>query len=268
MLFRSPYGVLYKYQPEHRNKNIVPSSLFMCVMNNHCYVINSDFKRIEKIEWVNNNHLEMVNISVSDKYKFMVKEENDEIIKVDKLEEITIHIKEQGKLKHEKNISYIISENLEDTLINMIWDNNISYIPSIYLKNGSLYSIKFNVGKLKCSIKDKNNSLDEISSVVISNSEYDIYTEIDTKFYNGLICLENMSTYSEQYLKVVETVYRSPMRKRFNTIDTRNLNLVGLDSRKAYTSDFMDIKQYPVFNIFDLYIIYNGEIIEDYNEYY
>jgi hypothetical protein len=55
-----------------------------------------------------------------------------------------------------------------------------------------------------------------------------------------------MSTYSEQYLKVVETVYRSPMRKRFNTIDTRNLNLVGLDSRKAYTSDFMDIKQYPV----------------------
>ena len=43
LLVFCPYGVLYKYQPEHRNKNIVPSALFMCVMNNHCYIINSDF---------------------------------------------------------------------------------------------------------------------------------------------------------------------------------------------------------------------------------
>ena len=48
LLVFSPYGILYKYQPRHRNKNITPSALFMCVMNNHCYVINSDFKRIEK----------------------------------------------------------------------------------------------------------------------------------------------------------------------------------------------------------------------------
>jgi hypothetical protein len=186
-------------------KNIVPSALYLCVMNNHCYIINSDSKRIEKIEWVNNNPLEMVNITVSDKYKFMDHDDN-EIIKVDNLEEITEHIKEQGKLKNEKIIDYVISENLEDTLINIVHDNNISYIPSIYLKYGNLYSIKFNVGKMKCTIKDKNNSLEEISSIVTSNSAYDIYTEIDTKFYNGLICLENMSTYSEQYLRVVETV--------------------------------------------------------------
>ncbi len=68
-------------------------------MNNHCYIINSDFKRIEKIEWVNNNPLEMVDITVSDKYKFLEHDDN-EIIKVDNLEEITEHIKEQGKLKN------------------------------------------------------------------------------------------------------------------------------------------------------------------------
>jgi hypothetical protein len=40
-----------------------------------------------------------------------------------------------------------------------------------------------------------------------------------------------------------------------------------VDTRKAYTSDFMDIDMYPVFDYFDIWKIYDNHKIEDYNQY-
>ena len=49
--------------------------------------------------------------------------------------------------------------------------------------------------------------------------------------------------------------------------ETMKIPLLGVDSRKAYTSDFMDIKYYPVFNYFDIWQEYNNETIDDYTQY-
>ncbi len=95
----------------------------------------------------------------------------------------------------------------------MMHDKITPYTPSVYLVNGKLNKINFNIGKLQCSIKDKNNSIEEITHIEIS--DYKQYKNIDTKFYNGLLYLENMITYSDQYLNVIETVFRAPMRKSF-----------------------------------------------------
>ena len=278
LLVFSPYGILFKYQPETRNHHITPSNLFMCVMNNHCYPINCDIKHIEKIEWINNKTFRDVKIKVNSKFHFQSKKIKEDEIIINELNELKNDIikieekqqeKKEKKEKKEKDIiidrDYIIDEKLNDVLISMMHDNITPYTPTVYLKNGKLNKINFNIGKLKCSIKDKNNSIEEITHIEIS--DYKKYKNIDTKFYNGLICLENMSTYSDQYLKIVETVFRSPMKNKFFDVDTSNKHIIGLDSRKAYTSDFMDIKKYPVFNIFDLYNAYNNEKIEDYNEY-
>jgi hypothetical protein len=43
--------------------------------------------------------------------------------------------------------------------------------------------------------------------------------------------------------------------------------LLGIDSRKAYTSDFMDIEYYPVFNHFDIWQKYDNHQLDDYTQY-
>jgi len=42
---------------------------------------------------------------------------------------------------------------------------------------------------------------------------------------------------------------------------------MGIDSRKAYTSDFMNIEYFPVFNYFDIWQEYDNHKIEDYAQY-
>ena len=42
---------------------------------------------------------------------------------------------------------------------------------------------------------------------------------------------------------------------------------MGIDSRKAYTSDFMNIEYFPVFNHFDIWQEYDNHKIEDYTQY-
>ena len=44
-------------------------------------------------------------------------------------------------------------------------------------------------------------------------------------------------------------------------------SLMGIDSRKAYTSDFMDIEYYPVLNYFDIWQEYDNHKIDDYSQY-
>ena len=42
---------------------------------------------------------------------------------------------------------------------------------------------------------------------------------------------------------------------------------MGIDSRKAYTSVFIDIEYYPVFGLFDIWQKYDGHKVEDYTQY-
>ena len=44
--------------------------------------------------------------------------------------------------------------------------------------------------------------------------------------------------------------------------------MVALDLNKAYTSNLMDMKKFPVFNSFDKYMEYDNHDIEDYTMYY
>jgi hypothetical protein len=38
----------------------------------------------------------------------------------------------------------------------------------------------------------------------------------------------------------------------FDNDDCCNIKYSGLDSRKAYTADFMEIEMYPIFDYFDI----------------
>ena len=45
-------------------------------------------------------------------------------------------------------------------------------------------------------------------------------------------------------------------------------NMVALDLNKAYTSNLMDMKKFPVFSSFDTYNEYDNHPVEDYTMYY
>ena len=48
-----PFGTIFKYKPEKRNRHLNPSSLFIFILNNHCYEINENVKEFERLHWEN-----------------------------------------------------------------------------------------------------------------------------------------------------------------------------------------------------------------------
>ena len=44
-----PFGTVFKYKPEKRNRNLNPSNLFIYILNNHCYEINENVKEFERL---------------------------------------------------------------------------------------------------------------------------------------------------------------------------------------------------------------------------
>ena len=74
-----------------------------------------------------------------------------------------------------------------------------------------------------------------------------------------------MSFYNDITKKIENTLLIGPKSGYFNSLIKNPL--LGVDSRKAYTSDFMDIEHYPVFNHFDIWQEYENSDIKDYNQY-
>ena len=103
------------------------------------------------------------------------------------------------------------------------------------------------------------------TDVWIKKDDYELYHSVDDAFYNGLVCPEHMSTYNKTTMDIESQLPIGPKSGYFGE-HTRE-SLMGIDSRKAYTSDFMDIEYYPVFNHFDIWQEYDGHKIEDYSQY-
>ena len=103
------------------------------------------------------------------------------------------------------------------------------------------------------------------TDVWISKDNYELYHNVDDAFYNGLICHEHMSTYNKQTMEIENLLPMGPKSGYFG--EHTHQPLMGIDSRKAYTSDFTDIEYFPLFNHFDTWQEYDGHKIDDYSQY-
>ena len=74
-----------------------------------------------------------------------------------------------------------------------------------------------------------------------------------------------MSTYNKQTINIENLLPIGPKSGYF--VEHVSQLLMGIDLRKAYTSDFMNIEYYPVFNYFDTWQEYDNHKIEDYTQY-
>lgn len=142
--------------------------------------------------------------------------------------------------------------------------NKLHYTPDIKMMNGKIVSltVKCNDTVFVITLSDiKENDTD----VWISVADFELYHNIDDSFYNGLICQEHMSYYND-VTRNIESILPIRPKTGFFTEHVSS-PLLGIGSRKAYTSDFMDIEYFPVFNHFDLWQKYDGRKLEDYNQY-
>ena len=91
------------------------------------------------------------------------------------------------------------------------------------------------------------------------------YNEVYSTYYNWLVSRRQLSTYDINILNFEKLTMMTPLTC---SIGYTNRALIGIDVNKAYTSNLMDMYQFPVFNSFDRYHEYDQHQIEDYTMYY
>ena len=264
-----PFGSIFQYKPDKRNKNLNPSNLFIYILNNHCYEINQNIKEFEQLHWAalssDDNLINDVNsLSVSNRYNIRQQSINNECTTfVNTIDGVIDFIKSYNSECEDLHIVPIIYNDYLDKLLFGII-NNLGYTPEIKMMSGKITSllVKYNGVIFNITLSDtKANDTD----VWIDKENFELYNTIDDAFYNGLICHEHMSTYNNQTLNIEHLLPIGPKSGYF----TENIThpLMGIDSRKAYTSDFMNIEYFPVFNHFDIWQEYDNHKIEDYSQY-
>ena len=257
-----PYGCIFKYKPDKRNKNVNKSSLFIFILNNHCYEINQNIKKFEQLFWKTddeniNSELQINN--VSDNYNIRINTVQEaKPIFIKSIDDVIKIIKDTK----EERLTFIYNVYLESILFETI--NKLNYTPGIKLLNGKIISLQLKYNDVLVTITTSDIKQDD-TDVWVDEDNYEEYHNIDDTFYNGLICKEHMSFYNDITKKIENTLLIGPKSGYFNSLIKNPL--LGVDSRKAYTSDFMDIEHYPVFNHFDIWQEYDNSDIKDYNQY-
>ena len=251
-----PFGSIFKYKPEKRNKHLNPSHLFVYILNNHCYEINKNVKEFEQLHWASpisddNLNNEVNSLSVSDRYNMRQQSINKECLTlVNTIDEVIDFIKSYNTecIEDLRIVPIVYNDYLDTLLFGII--NNLGYTPEIKMMSGKITSllVKYNNILFNTTLSDtKANDTD----VWINKDDFESYHTIDDAFYNGLICHEHMSTYNKQTINIENLLPIGPKSGYF----TEHVSnpLMGIYSRKAYTSDFMSIEYFPVFNYFDIW---------------
>jgi len=267
------YGIIEAYKPEKRNKNISPECLYLLATNNHVYKLDENLKNAySKILWEKNKQIdhELEQIKVINlRNDYHIRECNKEtntVTYIKKLDEISDFIKKSIDTDT-TYLRYVYDGDLKDILFQMTCSKP-SYYPGVYIENGKILRLTFKVGNFCGYIERSDCKKPEDNDVILKNSEvYKTYHDADDELYKNLFTPEHMSFYNPQNIEIEKMYPIAPMCGHFSNDDVCNIVYNGIDSRKAYTSDFMDIEYYPVYNYFDVWQLYDNHKIEDYNQY-
>lgn len=262
------FGIIEKFKPVKQNANVKPLTLYLFLLNNHVYKINEDVASFSKKIWSSDKILEndfMSVTTISNSIKLRDKEEEQkektEIYYISELNDI-VKILTKQEDKNEKTIKFIFEDDeLTDVLFKI---QNLGYRPQITLSSNHLVSqIKFKVGKITGIIEKQNmKGIADRLLIIDNQEEYKKYHSVDDEMYHKIFTFDHMSYYGNR--EIEKTFKIVPI---CGTLKQVNDECYGLDTQKAYTSDFMEISKIPVYTSFDTWCCYDGHKIEDYTEY-
>jgi hypothetical protein len=260
------FGCIEYFKPEKMNNDISPSTLYLYVQNGHVHLINDKMKHLQQVKFEkmkipdDETFEEVKNVYVSNKYN-ICKKENENYIFVDDMKGLMSEIK---KIDKQKLMNVIYSNDLTKLLFEMIENK---YYPSVTFGDNRVKGLTMKIEDTIINICDNIIRAKNTMDTVLNNDEYNGYIEAFNEFYNGVITYDNMSRYNGNTLKIENEYKMRPLTGIFNGKCNKERTYTGLDTRKAYTSDFIDIENYPVYNYFDVFIKYDGSEIKDENEY-
>lgn len=254
--------ILYRYDPEIFDRHIPP---FCCmVKNGHIYVLNNNLKSLNaltEIETDKNSivasHNFYINNEISVPQHKMISN-IDDIINIHKM-----HVDQQ----FDNNKYNLVLLNI--TINKILFDIYKSgYEPEIIFKNGKVDLIKIKSDDILFIIQEQRLIKYAIKENVRMDNEdeYNISYTLLEKLKANVFTRENLSYYSELDIDILNkyrTISPLGLLQELNDDD----NDVEIDVSKAYTFQFSDITQIPIFSIFDKFVKYNNEVIQDFNLY-
>ena len=266
------FGVIEMYKPDKRNKKLCCDALYILISNNHCYKLNENMQRFNKLIWQSDeiitDEINKIDINhVKDTYQIReIEEKQYNVTYVDNLNDIYNDIK--NTTDDEKTIKqYIVKDgNLEDVLNTMV-HSKPSYIPSIYYDMGKIMQLSFKISNIIGTISVSSTIDASQKDIILGPEIYKNYHSARDNLYKKLLTPDHLSSYNKFNMELEKLYPMGPMTGYFDNDDICNIKYCGLDTRKAYTGDFMDIEYYPVYDYFDTWKNYDEHKIEDYNQY-
>lgn len=263
------FGVIELYKPDKVNKHINPCALYLLVSNGHCYKLNEDLKRFNQLIWNSNeiieeemkqleDHSKQTQYNIQDTTKFNYNHKY-----VESLDQILEDIKTIPAKETEKDY-IVMNKSLEDDFLAKMLYAKPSYIPEVTFEHGKVTSLRFKLNNINGKITLCSTLAPNDKDITISEDSYTNYHKARNLLYSQLFTTEHMSYFNSSNLKIEKLFKIGPMTGCFNI---GSGSYTGLDTRKAYTSDFMDIEMYPVYNYFDVWQTYDNHKIEDFNQY-
>ena len=261
------YGkIFYEYKPDIYNKKVSPRTLYILVINNHCFKLNSSIESLAKshsLEQNKDNDIEE-NLKVSDKVYIKQKPKEEQTHFVNNIDDI-VKVVNSYDCKEENNVKLLFNDVwLEDLLVEMKF--TYKYTPEVCYVNSSIASISFKLEKTKFNII-KNSMTDGITSIYSMSSidEYKQYYDADYKLYSKLMNKNHLSTFNNDTVKIIDSFPYRPLCCKLCPNELDNLNAV--DMNKSYTDNLTHMKCVPVYNMFDIWQQYDNHDIEDYTQY-
>jgi hypothetical protein len=265
------FGIMHVYKSEKRNKNISPSTLYIVVHNNHVYDITESERSLQKklqYVWEPNNDVEKeLKMDLSLPSNYLLKKCDPDIFThvrhIKKLDDVLVDLK---TVCDDNNTirKYIFNEDLIDIVKQMIYTKP-SYIPEVNFSNGRIISVRFKINGIIGTIEGATDNGND-KYVELNENNYKKYHVANNAFYNEIFKNKHMSIYNPNNV-ALEKQYKMVPQSGILLKDAVDKEYDGIDCRKAYTSDLLDIEYFPVYSYFDVWKNYDGHSIEDYNQY-
>lgn len=267
------FGIIEMYKPEKRSHRINPNALYLLVSNGHCYKLNENLNKFNKLIWesdqILSDELKKVDVANMRNTYFIQNTDqfNYEAIYVDSLDDIFSDVNDCNDEEKELMKSYIVRNgNLNNVMLDMI-NNKPSYIPDVTFENGKIICLKFKIENIIGTITTCSTLDPEQKDLNICDNIYKPYHTARNTLYKELFTQDHLSTYNPANMELEKLYTMRPMTGYFDIKTPCNKLCMGIDTRKAYTGDFMDIEKFPVYGYFDIWKPYDNHTIEDYNQY-
>ena len=222
---------------------------------------------MKQVQDQENDTYENLKNSISTKFYFRNFDKEGNKIFINSIDDVTEHIINNSE---GESINFITNTDLSEILFQML-DNK--YTPYVSFEKGVLRRLCFKLKQneddeeaILYSIQYGDSSMIENEIMDVQENEITEYDKADRNMYEWLLNKNNLSQRNE-YIRDIESKYQmAPLSGYFDGCDMK-MSYHTIDLNKAYTSNLMDIRYFPVFSVFDIFLKYDGHAIEDYTQY-